>query len=282
MNVFYLHPDPTLCAMQLCDKILTRMILETGQMFSTIYHRAFAGLYQPIHGGYRNHPSLIWAARTVSNRAWLYRLFEEMSHEYFYRTGKVHKTWDRISPILDLGKIYDTPLRTDTPIYIDTRRYLNKAEDTEFFTPPQVVPKAYRVHRGRRMRYGNRLSEYQSLATIMAYRRFYIHDKAPHCKWTKREPPEWFTTKNLWDIMNAMIAIENGNPPYNRSRISELGEPFYTILSMSGFDRGHPPRVTAFNENVTPLTMDFGVLEMVGATRRPAGDRVEWDLTAEL
>lgn len=209
------------------------MILETGQMLSTLLD----GPYKPLVK--LSHPSYNWLQKTKANRTWLYNLFEAMSHEYFYRFNRTHKTWTVISD--EITGEYATERKTlldNGNIFINDSWFTR--ESAPFFPPPQVLPRRYRTPRGRAIALGRDLGQYQSLATIMAYRRFYIHDKAPHCKWTKREAPTWFTTKNLWDIMKEMIRIEGLSPPDNREKISENGEPFYTI-----FGRGwhlSPPR----------------------------------------
>ena len=35
MNIFYLHPDPVICAQQHADKHLIKMVLEYSQLLST-------------------------------------------------------------------------------------------------------------------------------------------------------------------------------------------------------------------------------------------------------
>ena len=42
MNIFYLHPDPVVCAAHHCDKHVVKMILETAQLLSTA-HRVLDG-----------------------------------------------------------------------------------------------------------------------------------------------------------------------------------------------------------------------------------------------
>ena len=42
MNIFYLHPDPTIAAQMMCDKHVLKMVLETAQLLSTA-HRELDG-----------------------------------------------------------------------------------------------------------------------------------------------------------------------------------------------------------------------------------------------
>jgi hypothetical protein len=38
MNIFYLHPNPEVCAKHHCDKHVVKMTLETAQLLSTVPH----------------------------------------------------------------------------------------------------------------------------------------------------------------------------------------------------------------------------------------------------
>ena len=112
MNIFYLHPDPKICAEMHVDKHCVKMILETAQLLSTA-HRILDGiedmglsqtgrkkkvwrlpdnrdlvLYSATH---TNHPSAIWCRQSSENYRWLHNLLVELVVEYNYRYGKVHK-----------------------------------------------------------------------------------------------------------------------------------------------------------------------------------------------
>ena len=42
MNIFYLHPNPKICALYHCDKHINKMMLEYTQILSTS-HRLISG-----------------------------------------------------------------------------------------------------------------------------------------------------------------------------------------------------------------------------------------------
>jgi hypothetical protein len=115
MNMFYLHPDPTVAAQLQCDKHVVKMIVEAGQMLSTS-HRMLDGylelrpsksgkrmvkyyrhpdadlenvLYRAVHHG---HPCTVWTGESVENYNWHYQHFIALCDEYKYRYGKVHKS----------------------------------------------------------------------------------------------------------------------------------------------------------------------------------------------
>lgn len=113
MNIFYLDPDPQLCAMYHNDKHCIKMILEYAQLLSTA-HRVIDGtlssglsetgrkqkryvlpdsreyiLYVATH---INHPSAVWVRQSSANYTWLYNLFCALCDEYNYRYGKIHMT----------------------------------------------------------------------------------------------------------------------------------------------------------------------------------------------
>jgi hypothetical protein len=112
MNIFYLNPDPKICAQEHLSKHVIKMILESCQLLSTA-HRVIDGsqfidktannhnitryrledereriLYKATH---MNHPSAIWCRMSDSNYNWLYQLTVELCKEYTYRYGKTHK-----------------------------------------------------------------------------------------------------------------------------------------------------------------------------------------------
>ena len=101
MNIFAVDDDPELAAQMLADTHVVKMTLETGQILSTVYHKYVSdaterGFYKPTHP---NHPSVLWAAETGGNYAWLRNHFTALAAEYEYRYGKVHKTWEKLAGI---------------------------------------------------------------------------------------------------------------------------------------------------------------------------------------
>jgi len=77
MNIFYLDPDPRVCAGMHCDKHCVKMILETAQLLCTA-HRVLdgdesadsLGLYK---AAFKNHPCAVWVRECADN--YLFSLF---------------------------------------------------------------------------------------------------------------------------------------------------------------------------------------------------------------
>ena len=101
MNIFAVNDDPRLAALELPDKLVPKMIVESAQMLSTA-HRVLDGdagadaklLYKKA---YENHPSTIWVRKDAMNYWWLWMHALTLCEEYKWRftdeTGiAVHKT----------------------------------------------------------------------------------------------------------------------------------------------------------------------------------------------
>lgn len=123
MNIFILDNDPVVAAQMLCDKHVPKMIVESGQMLSTV-HRLLDGTptrrrsksgktmqqyfefgderddlyYTAVH---KFHPCTTWTKLSKANYDWHYVHFKAMSDEYTYRRGKVHTTWKVLGELLE-------------------------------------------------------------------------------------------------------------------------------------------------------------------------------------
>lgn len=96
MNIFILNLDPTAAARDLCDKHVVKMVLETGQILSTVHHiygSTDPAFYHPTH---KNHPCVRWAAASKDNYRWLCRHFMELGWQYYHRYGRTHKTYEKL------------------------------------------------------------------------------------------------------------------------------------------------------------------------------------------
>jgi hypothetical protein len=184
MNVFYLDPRPGDCAMMHCDKHVNKMIIEYAQILST-NHRILDGyetyetrvsektgkeykvkqykldseldsvLYKACHF---NHPSTVWARQNSENYTWLYKLWYNLSQEYYWRYGKIHLTYEKLYRVLP-------QLPENIP-------------QGEFFEPPPAMGK-----------FPECIIPGDSLAS---YHKYYRVAKKSFAKWTRREIPEWF------------------------------------------------------------------------------------------
>ena len=160
MNIFFLDRNPKIAAQMHCDKHVVKMVLEYAQILSTA-HRVVdgdeaadrEGLYKIAH---KNHPSTAWARAGRGNYNWLSDLWGYLGNEYTHRYGKVHKAATKE------WLFY-------APEYIPYKRFM--AIHTP---PPQCMP-----------------DEYKTDDTILAYRNYYINEKARFARYTNGTAPEW-------------------------------------------------------------------------------------------
>lgn len=86
MNIFVLDHSPIQAARWLCDQHVSKMILETAQIMSTIA----GGPYKPFNP---KHPAVIWAGEASENMRWLTLHGIGMGSEFYRRYGKHHKSY---------------------------------------------------------------------------------------------------------------------------------------------------------------------------------------------
>jgi len=121
MNIFVTDPDPIQSALNLPDKHIVKMPLETCQMLAIIYSDWYYGVgklyksdgtpYRTAHGAFRNHPCTQWAAANQYNLAWLIRHGYALCNEYSARYDKTHTCQDVIHQAIDIyNKCFDLPV----------------------------------------------------------------------------------------------------------------------------------------------------------------------------
>jgi hypothetical protein len=153
MNIFILDTDIKKCARYHSDKHVVKMILESAQILCSVLHQnGIDAPYKPTH---TKHPATLWAGVSLSNWSWLKLLALELNREYKYRFNRQndHRSAEVIRD-LEPPPIQDIGL-------------------TEFV---QTMPDIHKIP-------GN---------PVLAYRQFYVAEKAGFAKWTKRPVPEWF------------------------------------------------------------------------------------------
>jgi Pyrimidine dimer DNA glycosylase len=104
VNIFVLSEDPKLAAIMLCDKHISKMILESAQMIcATINERGGSTPYKTTH---KNHPCTIWTRASQENFHWLTDHAKEMNYQYRWRYKKNinHKSWEIIKNIVRENK----------------------------------------------------------------------------------------------------------------------------------------------------------------------------------
>lgn len=157
MNIFVLDDDPIIAAMCQCDKHVVKMVLETGQILSTIqrqYGNENVLLYKATHA---HHPCTVWAGKTRANYYWLVDHFVALANEYLYRYGREHATFLRLYDVVAIA-----------PQGID------KAEKTEYAL---AMP-----------------NEYKCDDAVKSYRNYYTNAKREFLTYTKRSKPVWMMT----------------------------------------------------------------------------------------
>lgn len=179
MNIFVVEEDPVESAKALCDKHVVKMILESAQMLSTA-HRILDGkkiitteknrkktsyvlestkrndlLYRASH---INHPCTIWCRESGANYNWLHKHLVALCEEYTARYHKIHKT-QQIGLVDFLSQAPSN---------------MKKIELTPF---AQAMPE-----------------QYKSTNAVVAYRKYYINEKANIAQWNKipSRRPAWF------------------------------------------------------------------------------------------
>ena len=158
MNIFFLHKDPKKCAIMHVNKHVVKMILESTQMLCSVHHvckqidpnYSYTPPYKLAH---KNHPCSIWVRESLSNYLWLIELAKELSKEYTYRYGKIHKC--------------------ESYIY-ELEKNLPSIADKGFTPPAQAMPDTYKDE-----------------DAVEAYRQYYIFEKFKLFAWKNREEPQW-------------------------------------------------------------------------------------------
>ena len=98
MNIFFLHESPEIAAKHLCLKHKPKMCVESAQMMASAILRYGASPDTlPLtksgtnyKGGYKHHPSTVWAGECVENFRWLARHAIQQCLSYTETYGKVH------------------------------------------------------------------------------------------------------------------------------------------------------------------------------------------------
>ena len=100
MNSFRLHDDPVISASWHCDRHEPKMILETGQFLSAVWHRygqEFPGIYKLTH---KNHPVTLWAGDSAGNYSWSVALMLALNAQRVARGKPEHATITRLAPYI--------------------------------------------------------------------------------------------------------------------------------------------------------------------------------------
>lgn len=106
MNIFVTSKCPVQSAKYLDDKRVNKMILESAQMLSTacrLRNYSRPEMYKKTH---INHPCNVWVRQNKANYKWLYDHYTALAIEKLRRTGKSHKSFDKLHEVLRKGIDY--------------------------------------------------------------------------------------------------------------------------------------------------------------------------------
>lgn len=152
MNIFYLDSDVKKCAEYHCDKHVVKMILETAQLLCSVHW--VNNNEAPYKLSHKNHPCSIWVRSSLSNYNYLCNLGMELSKEYTYRYGKIHKSQSVIEWCIN-----------NVP----------KIKDIGFTELPKAMGDEYKVS-----------------SVVESYRNYYRLAKKDFATWKGRQVPDWF------------------------------------------------------------------------------------------
>lgn len=101
MQIFVTDPNPYICAKNLDDKRVVKMVLESCQLLNNVlilkYNDNSIG-YKLTH---KNHPCTQWLLKDDANYAWLVSHFYHLCEQYTRRYGKVHKCTQYFNNFID-------------------------------------------------------------------------------------------------------------------------------------------------------------------------------------
>ena len=160
MNIFALHPDPSIAAGYHADQHVNKMLLEAVQIASTV--AASVAVPAPYRSTHARHPCTLWAGAAAENMRWLLALADSLRAER-------RRRWPLCAPS-----------RTEAALDTLDRTALLSALPQAAPTPfAQAMPE-----------------EFQGPEPVLAYRAYYRERKAVLCgrpaRWTNRRTPDWF------------------------------------------------------------------------------------------
>lgn len=129
MNIFVTCEFPAESAIVLPDKHIVKMPLECCQMLSIVssswyhnygsLHKKDGNPYATTKGAFRNHPCVLWTAKSIDNAYWLIKHGMNICDEFQLRYGKPHSCYNTLLEAYYLfpkGKITDvTPFARAMP-----------------------------------------------------------------------------------------------------------------------------------------------------------------------
>ena len=172
MNLFVTDPDPEVCARNLDDKRVGKLLMECNQMMSlAIKHHwpdqdgshVFYETSTELTSGWShlNHPVSVWVRETSDNFSWTLDHAKALADEFTHRTGNIHRSSLRLP---NIEKYSECIPSGDLTLFQNSAR--NSGLGIDFTHLP--IPFSYREYLLERWR----------------------TDKNP-VRFTNRQPPEW-------------------------------------------------------------------------------------------
>lgn len=105
MNLFVTDPDPVVCAMNLDDKRIGKLLMECNQMMSLALKSHWEddsyvfwenSTELTFGRAYMNHPVSIWVRKTRANFQWTFDHAVALANEFHSRFGRDHASADRL------------------------------------------------------------------------------------------------------------------------------------------------------------------------------------------
>ncbi len=159
MNIFVTDLDPVIAARNLCDKHVSKMLLESTQLLSNavrVYHPDAETA--PYKFTQATHPCSKWVTEARENFDWLLDHAYEINREFKARFDNTHKCHEALKHISNVKRYMRFPQHKMTSF-------------------KHVMPRIYRVE------------------DIVSAYRSYIIDAKTFAAWEKgRSAPEWYFT----------------------------------------------------------------------------------------
>lgn len=92
MNIFVLDKNPYKAAEYMCDKHISKMLIESAQLMCTAFENGVA----PYKRTHYNHPCAVWTRASRANYVWLFLHAVELNRQYKKRYNKNvnHKSFE--------------------------------------------------------------------------------------------------------------------------------------------------------------------------------------------
>ena len=194
MNLFLLNIGTQECVIDLCDKHIVKMILETAQILYSVWH-VRAGLpndktldtvpaYRKTHV---NHPTCVWARHSSYHYEWTCMYGIIMCKEYTHRYGKIHKTQYHLERLYSWGFppkcLPEPPIKKKSKVWIKATSGIPAVFD---YFPLCMDEDSYVI---------DETGQYNA---VLSYQRYYQtkQDKF-NMVWKNTERPSWFKPRNV-------------------------------------------------------------------------------------